>query len=117
MNTKVKEALRASIEKWDRNAKAQSPDDFRSSAEDCPLCVMFFLAHPTASCNGCPVYAATGHVTCGNTPYRDADGSRSQWKSSLRKGNEKDAAHFAQNARAHAADEAKFLRSLLPPED
>lgn len=95
-------ALNQSIEKWERNAVAETPDDYAVRVKDCPLCDIFFRG----GCRGCPVMAATGESGCGGSPYRAAVRACYRWEdadTALR-----DAAHAA--ARAEVA----FLRSLLP---
>lgn len=35
-------ALTQSIEKWERNAVAETPDEYTTAVEDCALCALFF---------------------------------------------------------------------------
>ena len=103
MNAQTLEALKASIAKWERNAEATSPYEFRTSAGDCQLCELFLNYD---GCEGCPVFERTGERRCKGTPYVTAFAAKTDWF---------DAAYGAAD-RAHAAarDEVAFLKSLLP---
>lgn len=99
-------ALKQSIEKWERNAVAETPEDYRTRAVDCALCGLFW-----SSCDGCPVEAKAGYPDCGGTPYAEAAIARWKWLNHRSDAALRDAAHAAARA------EAKFLRSLLPEEE
>ena len=103
MDAKTLEALKASIAKWERNAEAKTPGEFRTHANDCPLCELF--NHKPDNCNGCPVKDKTGEKFCRRTPYVLADSANHAWRQG-----------FGPQDRAHAAarDEVAFLKSLLP---
>ena len=100
------EALKASIRKWDANASAATPDDITTGADNCPLCVRFFMAH--GSCDGCPVSKRTARPVCHGTPYYVAWGEKLAWRRAPKSDK------LAISARAACAEEAEFLRSLLP---
>jgi len=109
MNAKTLQALKASILKWDRNAKAEMPYDYRIGMCECPLCNMF---HPKLTdgdldedCDGCPVKAETGHGFCKGTPFDAAYDAHFRWEI----GEGTRAAAWAA-----ARKEADFLRNLLP---
>lgn len=96
-------ALKASIAKWDKNARVRNLDNATTGADDCALCFLFheeYREDDEPSCFGCPVRGATGSDWCHGSPYIEANNFR-------RNG---DAFGF----RAKAKEEAAFLRSLLP---
>ena len=100
-------ALRQSIEKWERNAVAETPKDFTIGPATCPLCEQFWLW----GCRGCPVMDRTGQPGCIGTQYDEAAGAWSGWFDYPRSTARRDAAHAAASA------EVAFLRSLLPEEE
>lgn len=104
MDAKTLEALKASIAKWERNAEAKTPAEFKIGEKDCPLCDLF---RPNL-CDGCPVANSTDEIFCCGTPYNLAATAKYDWIRGF-----KSAAH-----RAHAAarDEVAFLKNLLPEE-
>ena len=106
MDAKTLTALTQSIEKWERNAVAETPDDFRVYVSDCALCDLFWPI-----CNGCPVQARSGRPDCAETPYTEATASRQKWRD--------DPSNDSRRAKAQAAAraEVEFLRSLLPEEE
>jgi len=101
MDAKTLKALKASIEKWERNAVAETPDGYLIGPESCALCRLFH----DSGCHGCPVRGRTGRVGCLGTPYFAA--SKAQWGWRLG-GSTPDEAHTA------AREEVAFLKSLLP---
>lgn len=103
MDGKTLKALRESIEKWERNAVAETPDDFTVGTATCALCEVF----QWQGCAGCPVQVAA-EPGCRGTPYYNAAVSLRRWRDSPTNASKRDAAHAA--ARAEVA----FLRSLLP---
>jgi hypothetical protein len=105
MDPKTEEALRASIEKWKRNAVAETPDEYSTRWRDCALCLLYYEA--SRRCDGCPVDEA-GHRTCLRTPYDDAIIARDRWLDEPDSQTAKAAAHEAARA------EVSFLESLLP---
>lgn len=110
MNAKTLKALKASIAKWDRNAVAETPEDYRTGPADCALCRLFNDQHVSLFrdlCRGCPVMAATGERFCQGTPYRSAERAHNAWIDAS-----SDMARHA--AQACAAEEVAFLKSLLP---
>lgn len=104
----IEKALRASIKKWKKNAKAKDPHEVKLGPMDCPLCVLID-PHTVRSCGGCPIYIATKQHFCrGNRAYNDALTARNHWwnrakSKSLRK-----------RFQIHAQKEVDFLESLLP---
>lgn len=103
MDDKTLAALNQSIEKWERNAVAETPDDFTTSPRACALCWLFWKR----GCGGCPVMDATGKVYCHGTPCDEAFSARRVWSCDPASPALRDAAHAA------ARDEVAFLRSLL----
>jgi len=100
MDAKTLKALKASIEKWERNAVAETPDGYLTGSDDCPLCALFYAK----SCVGCPVREKTRLSLCDGSPYRKAYGAWEEWED----GGPIEAAHTA------AREEVAFLKSLLP---
>jgi len=103
MNAQTLEALKASIAKWERNAEAKTPAEYRTGESDCPLCALFIYPD---RCEGCPVFEKTGERFCKGTPYIDASSARTWW--GFGDGIAADRAHAA------ARDEVAFLKSLQP---
>ena len=66
MNKETRTALEESIEKWKQIERGEMPD---LGPENCGLCVEFH----DRSCEGCPVFEATGIAGCGGTPYVEWD--------------------------------------------
>lgn len=102
MDEKTLTALKQSIEKWERNAIAETPDDYTKGVSSCPLCQLFW----ERDCVGCPVMDRTGNEFCIGSPYDEE--AHEDWFSAPEDESLRNAAHAA--ARAEAA----FLRSLLP---
>lgn len=94
-------ALKASIKHWEEMSKTgltlQQPE-----ADQCALCRAFLIAIEDSdkSCQGCPIFEATGIKYCGNTPYEQASRAADD-------GNE-------ERFKAEAKEELSFLQSLLP---
>lgn len=103
MSPEALEALKKSIEKWEKNAVAEKAEDAKTNASDCPLCDLYFRNF----CHGCPIAAATKKMCCGGTPYEHAFIEKEYW---LEPGS--DGTAFRAAARA----EVDFLKSLLPEE-
>lgn len=104
MDKKTIRALRASIRKWERNAKVKHPDKYLLDSDDCPLCGLFFHH----DCEGCPVMQKTGRPNCGGTPYIKANIACSNWEWQ---------AGPMEEAHAAAQEEVAFLKSLLPEQE
>lgn len=102
-------ALKESIEKWERNAVAETPDGFTTGPGGCALCERFW----DDFCQGCPVRAFTGAGDCHDTPYDAALNAKNDWLFSQPWPDGRDS---ERRAAAHAAarEEVAFLRSLLP---
>jgi len=101
MDAKTLEALQASIEKWERNAVAETPDEYRTGSDNCPLCNLFIEDR----CAGCPVKARSGSGYCLRTPYMVAHDAKIFWHTGT---------GTARQARKAARAEVAFLKSLLP---
>lgn len=115
MEARVLEALKASIEKWKKNAEAESFSDVVITASGCPLCQMFMLPASIDlrdRCKGCPVFERTRVMGCGNTPYDDADEAHIQWETAIDL--EEDEGPPRAYFRECAKEELEFLISLLP---
>jgi hypothetical protein len=88
------EAVRASIKKWEKNARVKNTLNAKTGVYDCPLCTIYFIK----DCIGCPIYKKTGHAGCKNTPYEEA------YEAFM----DRDAARL----RKHAREEVEFLKSI-----
>ena len=68
---KKKEALEASIQKWEivKKYHADTKNDLqlRVGSDNCPLCELY--VNRTGSCKDCPVYKHTGEEECINTSF------------------------------------------------
>lgn len=104
MDDKTLTALKESIEKWERNAVAETPEDFTTGVASCALCRIF----EWRGCAGCPVKRRTGKTACADTPFVYAAIARWRWSRDPSDAARRGAAH------AYARDEVAFLRSLLP---
>lgn len=104
MDAKTLEALKASIEKWKRNAVAKWPFEATVTGSSCPLCHLFCRGEPD-DCTGCPVKERTGEDQCDNSPWRAAYKAHLAWIDGVVSKDD-----FHKRARAEVA----FLESLLP---
>ncbi|WP_372570391.1 hypothetical protein [Ruegeria jejuensis] len=95
MDKRTLEALKASIEKWEKNATVERNTEALVGAISCPLCKLFM----DSCCRGCPVMERTGKPACDDTPYDDAVEALDVFLPA-----------FHEAARA----EVEFLKSLLP---
>lgn len=91
----------ASIKKWEKNAEATNPKNYKIGWKDCPLCVLFI---DSLNCEGCLVKKKTGMGGCNNTPYYDAAYELNMWFDGSN----------GDSAREAAKEEVEFLESLLP---
>lgn len=113
MDAETLKALKASIAKWERNAKARKPENFKTGIGNCPLCEMFHpyrrgvIYRDGLDCAGCPVQKKTGYGGCYGTPYSNAAEAHDDWEHDPTQG---------KAARAAAREEVAFLKSLLPVE-
>lgn len=107
MNRKTLKALKASIEHWEENCRAETTDDVSVGANDCALCDEYHTGNHATACVGCPVWAKTGEQYCRRTPYGAAKHARLDW------GWEPTPVNRAKFRRA-ARREVNFLKSLLP---
>lgn len=102
METRTRVALLESIEKWRKNTKAKTPEDYLILSEDCPLCHLFII--PNGTCDRCPIDTATKRNRCETTPWTWAYRSLNRWADGI---STKEIAHTA------AVDEMVFLQSLV----
>ncbi|WP_424967298.1 hypothetical protein [Dinoroseobacter sp. S375] len=101
MDAKTLEALKASIAKWEKNARVRKAENAKLTVIDCPLCDLFHKL----GCEGCPVAERTGEISCWDTPYEHAYHERGEWLEDASRG---------PLFRAAAREEVAFLKSLLP---
>lgn len=102
MTPEAAAALEASIAHWEANAVAETPEEASVSGRDCALCGLFV----PNDCEGCPVSAKTGKISCRQTPYYDALDARECWEEFPSDSANRDAFHAA------ARDEVAFLKGL-----
>lgn len=115
MDNRTLTALEESIAKWERNAVAEKPFEYLTSAYNCPLCKIFNLKNPQngTNCEGCPVSESTGRPYCVGTPYYVANTASDAWYYCYQEGS---AESYKLAAHKAARDEVEFLKSLLPQE-
>lgn len=74
MTQKAREALKASIIKWEQNLEAAQAGDFDNVLtgwRSCPLCQLYADINSSDggwTCSGCPIQQHTGHGGCTETP-------------------------------------------------
>lgn len=112
MDARTLEALKASIAKWEKNAEAETPEEYLLGNKTCSLCQIFNNWKEQAGnlgCAGCPVGDA-GFLYCEGSPYESAIEAYHEWD---------DAHDGGQRAAARAAAlaEVAFLKSLLPSDE
>lgn len=114
MDARTLEALKASIAKWERNAVAETPDNYLITPTDCPLCGLFF----DEDCRGCPVAAKVRTPGCARTPYETAADTKFEWETEFDPLLPDTREVIKRRGIAHAAalKEVAFLQSLLPAE-
>jgi len=105
MDKKTLEALRKSIEKWEKIVAGKGEDQ---GSSNCALCQLFM----ERGCRGCPVFFETGITACYDTPYDD-------WIN-----HQKDEHFYGSKIMGYiikcpeckrlAQEELEFLKSLLP---
>ena len=109
------EALRESIDHWDRIASASPEPSDVLGMEGCSLCKLYACdglmnRHSNKDCIGCPVMLRTGKRYCRGTPYDEiTDEQSEEW---LLKKEVYDRKFYEV-----AAFESQFLRSLIPIEN
>lgn len=104
MDDKTLTALKQSIDKWERNAVAETPGNFDVGAASCPLCKLFW----EDDCERCPVRDETNEERCYGSPYDVALVAIKKWNYDPHD------ADLRASAQAAARAEVAFLRSLLP---
>lgn len=102
MTPEAAAALEASIEKWERNARVDHPDDVKLGLTTCPLCRLFW----GDDCESCPIAAHTGQIFCEDTPYERADIAAGRWEDCP------DSEALREAFREAAEEEVAFLKSL-----
>ena len=119
MDDKTLKALKASIAKWNKNARAMTPWEYKTNSWDCPLCVLFIWKN----CSWCPVVEKTDRKGCVGTPYEGADDAGKRWRGVVSgdryydegtEGFDDRVMGLRTAARLRAKEEVDFLKSLLP---
>ncbi|MDP5216722.1 hypothetical protein Q5Y75_05785 [Ruegeria sp. 2205SS24-7] len=108
MDKRTLEALKASIDKWEKNSRVRKAENAKVGSTHSPLCQIYNRAEEKYSerCLGCPVAEFADRRWCEGTPYVDAEYELRDWRDGI-SSNGKD---FRADARA----EVEFLKSLLP---
>ena len=113
-------ALKASIEKWEKNAVTIDFGEIKVGPIECPLCELFNY-DIDQNCRGCPVFEKTNSIRCKNTPYMTADSLYDKLlRSMLNCWDEEEiklsplVKQSTQLFRKAALEEVEFLKSLLP---
>jgi hypothetical protein len=78
MDAKTLEALKASIAKWERNARVRIPETAGIKSDSCPLCKIYI--NSTNICDGCPVAERVRSPGCTLTPWRSAFDALTAWR-------------------------------------
>ena len=97
MTPEALEALKKSIEHWERLASGTAREGEGIRSKSCPLCALYVQNF----CQGCPVAEQTIATGCAGTPWRGASDAHSEF------GQNSAQFHFA------AIAELDFLRSIL----
>jgi len=107
MKAETLEALRKSIDHWDRLASGNREINEEVGRTWCDLCSLFNNDTTRGSklCLGCPVHERTGETGCECTPYDEAYTAESEYGL--------DSPEF----KAAALKQLEFLRSLLPKDE
>ena len=99
MDKETLKALKQSIKNWEMRARGEDV------YEGCPLCALFeHQREYSLKCVGCPVYVKSSKKLCQGTPFQNW----SHFDEIDEKEDEKE------NEKFYAAQEVKFLKSLLP---
>jgi hypothetical protein len=115
MSPDILAALQASIEAWEKKAKATDYHSIRLGTDGCPLCQLLFdKDHPDGICGGCPVFERSGEDNCRKTPYGAVRVARYDWYDAINAANRKATARAIAAFQTAARDEVAFLKSLLP---
>jgi len=109
-------ALKESIEHWEKNLTAVSITEVDVSGQSCALCEKYFNS-PKGRCCGCPVALRTKATLCSGTPYMDAFDAYIKWASFVKSKLHGLPGHgsvekYRDEFRVHAKAEVEFLRSL-----
>ena len=104
MDVKTLEALKGSIEKWERIVAGTGVDQ---GVANCPLCKLFH----NKNCRGCPIYEKVKISGCDGTPYED-------WifHYESKHGEKEDVKVYCPTCKELAQRELDLLKSLLPKE-
>jgi hypothetical protein len=100
-------ALKMSIQHWEANVAAESPDQPNISGDVCPLCTLFYDSPIDDYCVGCPVSKKTGMSSCSGTPWYEVWKALGNWQ--YYKNDE-----TKKQYKKRAEQELDFLKSLLP---
>lgn len=109
MNKETLAALDASIKHWEENV-ALPMAETSVAAEKCALCELFFQRGMDDTCQGCPIFEASGSTYCEDTPYHEAAEWRYLWRHDPRANNATREKRFREAALA----ELSFLKAIRP---
>lgn len=96
----VRNAIRGSIEKWEKIAGGEGVDH---GPNNCPLCKLFI----DNNCVGCPIFTLTGGIYCDETPYRE-------WYTYVEQEMDPPYRVFDKHSKEFARQEVAFLKQFLP---
>lgn len=108
MDNTAYNALVASIEKWEENARADYSYQVSLGILSCPLCMEYYRGR----CHGCPIEAVTGTLGCRCTPYDKVKPAVRRWE--IDELNETGDPSAKKEAILAVKAEVDFLKSLLP---
>ncbi len=107
METKTREALEGSIEKWEKIVRGEGKDE---GGGNCPLCVVH-VSSGSDICPYCPVRIKSGRRKCRDTPYEE-------WLEHQGREHRDSEYHIVHcpTCKDLAQQEVVFLKSLREPE-
>lgn len=111
MDKETLEALKGSIEKWEKIVKSTTAKD--EGIYNCPLCKLFHSINDIfESCLDCPIYSKTNVAFCNETPYQKWSDHQQDKHPNSTEVNHRYTG--CKDCLTLAKEELKFLRSLLP---
>ena len=103
MSKQAEKALRESIKTWKHHVA--HPANTLLGREGCALCALYWGALEPEGCRACPIQQHTGRIHCYGTPYAAANHALLRIQEGV---------GYPATFVARAADQVRFLESLLP---